>query len=113
MFINREKLDDIIWSWGKRVLVEYKTQENKTQEPKKTLQYYNYEEYFVNDSTLNKKVKKFTFYFRSNVDSSTLSICSNKIARVSFENVLLFEDSETILQLLRKWFWRIYFHFQK
>ena len=100
MYINREKLDDSYWAWGKHVLVEY-----KTQEPKKTLQYYNY---FENDSNT-----EFTFIFNSNVDSSSLSICSNKIARVSFENVLLFEDSETILQLLRKWFWRIYFHFQK
>ena len=86
MFINREKLDDPYWACGKHVLVEYKTQENKTQEPEKTLQYFNYLE---NDSKT-----EFTFIFNSNVDSSRLSICSNKIARVSFENVLLFEDSE-------------------
>ena len=74
MSINREKLDDISWAWGKRVLVEY-----KTQEPEQTLQYFNYLE---NDSKT-----EFTFYFRSNVDSSRLSICSNIIARVSFVNV--------------------------
>ena len=80
MFINREKLDDITWAWGKHVLVEY-----KTQDPEQTLQYFNYSE---NGSG------EFTFIFKSNVDSSSLSICSNIIARVSFENVLLFEDSE-------------------
>ena len=88
MYIN-PLLNTPYWAWSKHVLVEY-----KTQKPEQTLQYYNYEEYFVNDSTLNKKVKKFTFYFRSNVDSSRHSISSDLIARVSFENVLLFEDSE-------------------
>ena len=73
MFINREKLDDITWAWGKHVLVEY-----KTQKPEQTLQYFNY---FENGS------KEFTFIFNSNVDFSKRSICSNIIARVSFVNV--------------------------
>ena len=41
-------------------------------------QYFNYSE---NGSG------EFTFIFKSNVDSSSLSICSNIIARVSFVNV--------------------------
>jgi len=86
MFINREKLDDPYWACGKHVLVEYKTQENKTQDPEESLQYFNY---FENDSNT-----EFTFIFNSNVDSSRLSICSNIIARVSFGECILFKGSE-------------------
>ena len=68
MSINSQ-LDDPYWAWGKRVLVEY-----KTQEPEQILQYFNY---FRNGSG------EFTFIFKSNVDSSRSSICSDLIARVS------------------------------
>jgi hypothetical protein len=85
MFIN-PKLDDPNWASGQHVLVEYKTQENKTQRPEQTLQYFNYSE---NDSQT-----EFTFIFNSNEDSSRLSICSNIIARISFGEWILFKDSE-------------------
>ena len=77
MYIN-PLLNTPYWAWSKHVLVEY-----KTQKPEKTLQYFNYDEYFVNDSKLEKKVQKFAFYFRSNEDSSRHSISSDLIARVS------------------------------
>ena len=68
MFINREKLDDRTWAWGKHVLVEY-----KTQDPEQTLQYFNYSE---NDSG------EFTFIFN-------LSSCSDYLLLDKLLNLLV------------------------